>query len=122
MLNYLGVPVRTQAGGRGGRPTERRGLPPTTCPPSPPPQVTGWNDDDLDTNTTDTYKPMIVVTPTRAGVDAVLYHTPPISNETLLADFDRSIVDKVYWKRRVPWADVVKQQGSVERVVPVREA
>ena len=91
-------------------------------PPSPPPQVTGWNDDDLDTNTTDTYKPMIVVTPTRAGVDAVLYHTPPISNETLLADFDRSIVDKVYWKRRVPWADVVKQQGSVERVVPVREA
>lgn len=92
MLNYVGVPV------------------------------TGWNGFDLDKNTTDVYDPMIVVTPGRDGVDAVLYHTPPISNETLLADFDSKVVDKVYWKRRVPWADVVKQQGSVDRVVPVNEA
>ena len=73
-------------------------------------------------NTTDVYNPVIVVTPTKDHVHAQLFRTPDINRDTLQADWDRKTVDKLYWERKVSWADVAKQQGSVDRVVPVSEA
>ena len=51
-----------------------------------------------------------------------MFRTPHINADTLQTDWNKTYIDTVHWERRVPWKDVAKQQGSVERVVPASEA
>ena len=61
-----------------------------------------------------------MVTPGEKGVRTQLFHTPPIDPTTLQPDLPNwPGLNEVHWESLTSWEDVARQQGSIERVIPV---